>query len=487
MKATHIPEPELEFGAGRHVDVRFGIANYGPFDRDKRAANPTIRLGVVGTHQTIEGVLQWLDKCRTGIPGKESKRPNLFPEFPGFGEESCFGCAFACEPRSQRGIPQREFDALTSIKDQPELVEKAASLFISEIEYLANETNVEAIVCAPPLSMFELVDAADTRPAANADVDDEDDGESAKEVKRGVYVFHHLLKARVMRLNRPIQLVRPQTYGGKASKAKHDEGRVLQDEATRAWNFHTALYYKAGGIPWRMIRDPAGYTTCFVGISFYKTLDEKSVMTSLAQVFNERGDGVVVRGGPARVSKEDRTLHLPPEAAAKIVVDALRSYRSEHKAYPARVVIHKSSEFDLDERDAIIRAVSGENIEMCDLLSMRRTHTRLFRVGYYPPLRGTCLELDVSSHILYTRGSVHFFEDYPGMYIPRPLDIRYERIEQSAQFLAREVLALTKMNWNNTQFDGGEPITLRASRQVASVIKYVPLSDSIHPRYSYYM
>jgi hypothetical protein len=30
--------------------------------------------------------------------------------------------------------------------------------------------------------------------------------------------------------------------------------------------------------------------------------------------------------------------------------------------------------------------------------------------------------------------------------------------------LARKVLALTKMNWDNTQFDGAEPVTLRASR-----------------------
>jgi hypothetical protein len=45
------------------------------------------------------------------------------------------------------------------------------------------------------------------------------------------------------------------------------EKRQVQDPATRAWNFHTALYYKAGGIPWRLIRD-ADSETCFIGASF---------------------------------------------------------------------------------------------------------------------------------------------------------------------------------------------------------------------------
>ena len=79
-----------------------------------------------------------------------------------------------------------------------------------------------------------------------------------------------------MRLSIPFQMVRPKTYGGAQGTKKQGKRRVstpLQDEATRAWNIHTALYYKAGGIPWRLLRDPAALTTCFVGISFYRTLD----------------------------------------------------------------------------------------------------------------------------------------------------------------------------------------------------------------------
>ena len=52
---------------------------------------------------------------------------------------------------------------------------------------------------------------------------------------------------------------------------------------------------------------------------------------------------------------------------------------------------------------------------------------------------------------------------------------------------SREILSLTKMNWNNTQFDGAEPITLRAARQVGSILKYVANDEPVHSRYSFYM
>ena len=61
MKIEWISEPMLEFGqGGRHEDIRFGIMNHGPFDVGRREKPWPIRLGVVGTDQTIEGILRWL-------------------------------------------------------------------------------------------------------------------------------------------------------------------------------------------------------------------------------------------------------------------------------------------------------------------------------------------------------------------------------------------------------------------------------------------
>jgi len=75
----------------------------------------------------------------------------------------------------------------------------------------------------------------------------------------------------------------------------------------------------------------------------------------------------------------------------------------------------------------------------------------------------------------------------PGMYVPQPLALRHDARDSAATDLAREALALTKMNWNNTQFDGRAPITIRAARQVGSILKYVGPDDPVEPRYANYM
>ena len=56
--------------------------------------------------------------------------------------------------------------------------------------------------------------------------------------------------------------------------------------------------------------------------------------------------------------------------------------------------------------------------------------------------------------LLYTRGSVPYYGTYPGLRVPRPLLlVPHENSDSALPKLAEEVLALTKVNWNTTQFD----------------------------------
>ena len=97
------------------------------------------------------------------------------------------------------------------------------------------------------------------------------------------------------------------------------------------------------------------------------------------------------------------------------------------------------------------------------------------------------LTLDDRTNLLYTRGSVPYYATYPGMYVPRPLKFEMAQTDSSARRVAEELLALTKLNWNNTQFDGGLPITMRVAHEVGKVLKYVPEGGIVQPRYSFYM
>jgi hypothetical protein len=302
--------------------------------------------------------------------------------------------------------------------------------------------------------------------------------------------FHHLLKAQAMRSGIPIQLVLPMTYDESKrlpQKLKNFRVRTSQDEATRAWNFHVAMYYKSGGIPWRLPRAATALTSCHVGISFYESLDRARLLTSVAQVFNERGEGTIVRGETAKLGKEDRQPHLDDKGAQSILANALRIYKGEHHTMPARLVVHKSSLFSNGEVVGFRAAADEMRIDALELLTLGDAGTRLFREGLYPPLRGTMLSLSSAEHLLYTRGSVDFFQTYPGMYAPQMLAIHIHEAQETPRFLANEILGLTKMNWNNTQFDGFEPITLHAARQVGKILKYIPLSEPIRESYAFYM
>lgn len=482
MRSSFISEPLLEFHAGTHIDIRYGLANLGPLElRDVPEPRP-VRVGIVGSPETIEGIRGWLERCSTGVEAPLVRHPHTAPPFPGFTAESPLAAKLVFDARTERAIADSKFTALASGMKEA-AAEAAVELFLAELRHIAERGRVDVIICALSKAMLDVTgDGAD----AAAVADDEDGGaeEPLAAVRWRRVDFRQLLKAQSMEIGVPIQIVKPPTWGGRGGKRTQGQ---LQDEATRAWNFFTALYYKSGGTLWRLVRDPHAVTSCFVGVSFFRSPEDDLLRTSVAQVFNELGQGVVVRGGTAQISKDDRQPHLNEDAARDLLVDALQTYRREHRTLPARVVVHKTSKFSQPELDGMAAALASERVSSGDFLSVYDSLTRLFRRGSYPPLRGTFLSLDDNTHVLYTRGSVEFFETYPGAYVPTPLGFRCDRTFETPRFLAEEMLALTKLNWNNTQFDGREPITLRAARQVGDILKWLDEDAHVEPRYGFYM
>ncbi len=499
MNVFSIDEPDLEFsGARHHIDIRFGIRSHGPLDVAGPSKAQTIRLGIVGTSETAGALRGWLNKCASGIAAKPSYQPNLFPSFPGYGTESPFKAQLVTSDAMSREIGMSSIRDLAVQSDMSRVLEEAAGLLTNEIKFLAQESKVDVVVCALP---FELLEALAVVPPTE-DLPEENIGKDEDtRVRKGGHSFRALLKARAMRHGVPIQIVLPTTYGVRPKRGKSSRRharkkmkdpllqRALQDEATRAWNFHVALYYKGGGMPWRLARTTSALSSCYVGIGFYRSLDESHLLSSAAQVFNERGDGQIVRGAAATVNMEDRTPHLAHDDCAEILRRALKAFWNVHEHYPARVVVHKSSYFTEEEIRGAEAAIKELGISRLDLISIRNSRLRLFRDGAYPPLRGTAWTIDEERTVLYTRGSVPFFETYPGMYVPRALDVRLERTETNSEVLLEEILALTKLNWNSTQFDHAEPITLAAADHTGQILKHLREADGdvIQPSYRFYM
>jgi hypothetical protein len=348
-----------------------------------------------------------------------------------------------------------------------ERVSNVVDLFLQHASDLADKPNVHVLMVAPPAEVFDLPPPRET-----------DAEEQTPEN------FHDVFKARALELSVPCQVLRPETYGGETNYA---EGKrlSLQDPATRAWNLHTTLYYKAGGVPWRLV-DADELDTCYVGASFYQSYDKDTLITSVAQVFNERGEGLILKGANARFDEEDRTPHLREEDAQALLFSGLERYRREHKHMPSRVVMHKTSYFDDEELDGFRAAAKKQKVNLLELVWVRPSYVRLFRAAEHPVRRGTVLQIDEATGIVYLKGLVPYFRIYPGPYVPRPLEFVREDGETSIHELGREMLELSKLNFNNTQFDSGDPITIRAARRVGDILKHVRPGASVERQFRYF-
>src|SRR5690606_30578577 len=151
-----------------------------------------------------------------------------------------------------------------------------------------------------------------------------------------------------------------------------------QDEATKAWNFCTALYYKANQIgPWRLSPNASNDITCYVGIGFYKSRNGQSLNTSLAQVFDDMGRSLILRGTPVSLTKDDRIPHLSSLQATELLSLSISLFRKAMNIFPARVVIHKSSLFTDEEIRGFLDATQADNIAATDMVSiLSTTNTR---------------------------------------------------------------------------------------------------------------
>ena len=479
MKLVNLKEPYLEFGKGPHICPRAGIEHLNVYDTRDENRRTELRVGVVGRGEGVDSLDVWLETCRDGIHRKEgSELHNLFRGFGGINQNHGFLTRLITSANYTRTLKKSQVIAVEKILTREERVEKAVELYLNQIQFLSENRSVDVIVCVVPDSLYDRVTIKEDNGSSykGKSIEDEENESSLE------YNFRRMLKAKSMSFGVPLQLAREKTLN--ANKKAQEQ----QDAATRGWNFCTALYYKGNRtIPWRLVEDVNKPKTCYIGVGFYKSRDGKTVSSSLAQVFDEFGHGIILRGTPVSIDKKDRRPYLNEEQAYDLLSNALDEYDRALEQMPSRVVIHKSSLFRSSELEGLRRALADKGIRSRDFLSVTNTDVRLFSDDDYPPQRGTLLEISESEGILYTRGTVDFYKTYPGMYVPSPLRLKAYDQDSSLESLAQEVLGLTKMNWNNTQLDGRLPITLECASKIGDIMKYVEEQERPQVSYSFYM
>jgi hypothetical protein len=483
INSRYIEEPLLQFGNGKNICPKFGIWEHNPYDIEKLSRPDKITVGIVGKSESIEIVTEWLESGTSFINPKESKKnakPNLFPAFMGFNLSSGFRSKIVYDEDYLRKINNSDFDnVLKSNENFDRRIEEVVQLYLEEIKFLAKNKNPDIILCVLPEKLIDLIYSS------KAVIPNENDDEIIEETEEQELTieqeqnFRRLLKAKAMQYNVPIQIVRD-----RIAKPTSE----MQDSASIAWNFYTALYYKASGIPWAMVKENTDIV-CYAGISFYKSRNRETTQTSVAQIFDERGKGVILRGGEVEIKRYDRNPHLSEIQAYELMSKTLKEYKEAIKILPQRLVIHKSSNFNNEEIAGFEAAAQKYNISALDMITINERHSlKIYRRSkIFPPARGTMFSLSESDILLYTRGAVPFFETYPGKYIPSPLLIKICKADESPLTICKEILALSKMNWNNSQFDRKLPITLTCAKEVGTILKYLSEDDTMQLKYSFYM
>ena len=475
--ATVFDEPELQFGEGqKHIDPREGLRNFGPLQLHP---GEIVSVGVLGTSETCERFTQFLKESQLGVEGKSNGLPNLNPDFPGLGNANPFGCRFVVPETGQRTLDRRQIKKITDTNSRAAVINLLLDAVQSEIQVmLESSARPDVVVFAMPVSLIELVVLNRVETA-----DKEDDGGPEN------FNFRDMMKARMMELGVATQIVWPDVYDEDAKiplKIKRQKNRRIQPPATRTWNLLNSLFYKAGKVPWRLF-EPREYTTNFLGVGFYRGLDGQQLWTSTAQLFDETGRGLILRGARAQTESRGRRPYLTREDMKSLILDSLKSYRDHHKAFPARLVVLKTSHFRDAEAGGIEDALEALDISMCDMIWIQESSPIcLLRNGSYPILRGTFVEMG-DKGLLYTRGSVPYYGTYPGMRIPRPLILHpHEQTDRSMRQIAKELLALTKVNWSSTQFDQKLPAPIRASREVGRVLKHIQPHQAVKSDFRFY-
>lgn len=479
FKAHVFDEPMLEFGdGGQHCDPRQGLREHGPL---QPRSGDVIRVGVIGTDDTVAGFTEFLEETGRGIESGNKQLINLNPDFPGLGNQNPFRCKFEVPDEATATISRRQVNEIIGIGRHDEAVRRAVELVTSQLSALIEgSAKPDVIVLALPIPLIEkLVNAK----SEAEDSDDEDDGGD-------MLNFRDLLKAKTLHLPIPTQIVWPDTWDDTAKiprKVKRDSNRQTQVKATRAWNLLNALFYKAGKVPWRLLPDQAEYRTSFLGIGFYRDLDGQQLWTSTAQMFDERGRGLILRGARAQTETRGRHPYLTAKDAEDLVVQSIAAYKAHHRHVPARLVVLKTSRFRAEEAEGIDAALGKFGIDMSDLVWVQESSPiAIFRDGNYPVLRGTFVDLD-GKGLLYTRGSVPFYGTFPGLRVPRPLLlVPHENSDSQILTLAKDVLALTKVNWNTTQFDQKLPAPIKAAREVGRILKHVEFGTAVSPDFRRY-
>lgn len=496
VKIECLREPKLSFGGGRTgLEPRRILGNAGPADSGRLF---DIHLALVGPEAEVAAARQWLGRLNQFMAAREGNSQRYRDWL---GASRALGVRFVIEDRFVRPVDRGRFERAMQNKLPNAAFEELLDLFDGRIQGLLGDGGPSCVIVCLPVDVADLrienpgLSAQERAALERLRAEEEsnqytlfqptpEELKAAEELRTQAddllfRTFYRALKARVMLHVNPIPL---QVLRRDTIERPDDDGH---SHATRAWNIATSLYYKAGGLPWRPAELPDN--VCFVGVSFHhlKRRTGSLVYASVAQAFSTDVEPFTLKGATVdHEQRRDRQPYLNADQASALMRDVIDQYEARAGLLPSRIVVHKTTMYQPEE-EAGFRKAAHARVPACDLIWMRSTSFRLVRKGTQEPWRGTLCTVGDENY-LFTSGFIPWWNEYPGPHIPAPIQLGAAG-ETDIRQRALEILALSKMNWNNTEGLSRYPITISFAKKVGQLMSEMSENQTPNPSYRFYM
>ena len=489
-------EPPLEFRYGQDAeDPHDGLSLFGPYDADSPSHPRNISYALVGTEIGMESFSHWSHRIQSVIYPEGD--PRLWPLFPGF--EAAFACNWPERPVLKATIDPSKLTEVVSNLDQYKRAGGVVDLYIENIAKLQKHDEViSSVVCIVPDIVYQ-----NCRPKSTLTQGTGYKVSSSIGRERGsgqldlldpynplTYTyspdFRRQIKARAMAHDIPIQIILESTL--RMTPRTDNRHRGLTTLSDRAWNLGVALYYKAGGKPWRLKSAREG--VCYIGIAYRRKDPSSASKTACcaAQMFLDSGDGIVFMGeyGPW-YSPVNNQFHITEGAANRLLSGVLNTYEEMEGKPLKEVFLHCRSGIDEEEFNGF-QSACPPGINLVGIrVRQERNGLKLFREGTMPVIRGTFWKTHERSGYLWASGYKPRLGTYDGAETPVPLRIDIQHGTADVQLVAKDILSLTKLNYNACRLGESEPVTIGFSDAVGEILVSNPSITHRNPKFKFYI
>jgi len=447
-------EPELLFTTGtqeRIIDPRVGLDKYGPLDySNKERKFNEIRLACISKEtdlQRMQTLAQKLNnKYRPRGAGSQV-------EYKGFSEIYRINV----KPFSQENTALISNEEITKALNNGDPFQAIVNLYQTKIQEIQNKAkgkyDVLMIQVPRDFDNYQISDGRDLR---------------------------SYIKVLAVRKDIKTQVVTE---------------NVLNpwDDCDNMWHLSVGVYTKAGGVPWTV--KELSTSLCFIGIAYgiKQGASGQSILSGLAEVFDEFGKHVSMYTINCEVFGKDFTLetdrgyHLGKDKMKTLIENAIGEYGKAIQTLPKNVIIHKTTFFNQNEKEGVREALEKNGTHYDLVYVQGNSSHRFLAAGKYPPERGIFWKKDDLTGILCTVGYVDDFRTYPGAGSPVPLELHKDQGDTKIDVLGKQVLALTKMDWNSASLMLKDPVTTKYAARVVDVLKAGLQADELVKDIRYYM